>query len=330
MRANINLIPRQDIPYDMWTPMSLGVCPTPNTIINSQAGETLELFKSVSKTESIEIYNNGQPPAWSERIADILRHSGYKNVSVDLGNDIKYFNNPSTLFPDRKKPYKMFAMGDLKTEIEKLFEFYKTRDWTIEDSHGICGHYYRGRMLWTQAQQGYNASTSANEPLMTRMKELLNSIIIRVKQVLAENNTVIEDLESRITLRLLDYVNKDSLNSKLGPHHLDATLLTGLLHHDAPSLHIKEYISDDLTLENSIKKDITQDVVDGNGFLIPGYEYANDTKSYVSACWHGVQVPPIYSRRLSMVIIIFKKFIFDNNKKLYYSEGPETVVKEIQ
>ena len=328
MRVNINLVPRQDVPYDMWAPMSLGVCPTPNTLINSQAKETLELFKSVSKTENIEIYNNGQPSAWGERIAGILKQSGYRNVSVDPGDDKKYFDKKSSLFPDPKKPYKMFAMKELKSKIEDLFEYYKTREWNIEDS-GICGHYYRGRMLWTQVQKGYDPKSSTNEPLMSRMKELLGDIIKRVNDVLRENNTVIEDLESRITLRLLDYVNENKLNSKLGPHHLDATLLTGLLHHDAPSLHIKEYIDEPLTLENAVKKDISQDLFDGNSFLIPGYEYANDTKSYVSPCWHGVQVPTDHARRLSMVIIIFKKFYFDEDKKRYYPEGPETAIKEL-
>lgn len=302
MRANINLIPRQDVQYDIWAPMALGVKPSPDPKINAVEKECLELFADVPKHEQLEIYNNGEPPAWGERVAGILKKNGYENVTVDVGNDREYFPNKSKLFPDLQKPYRIQPIGDLKSKIEKLFDFYKTQTWTIEEpKSGVCGHYYRGRMLWTQVQQGYNPNHSANELLMSHMKDLLEPTTEIVKNFLAENDTMVKDLDAKITLRLLDYVNENDLNSKLASH-LDASLLTGLLYHDAPSLHTVEFTDESLTLKNSIKRDISQEVSDGNCFWVPGYVYADEMKSYVSPCWHGVQVPAEYPRRLSMVI----------------------------
>ena len=314
MRANINLIPRQDVQYDIWAPMALGVKPSPDPKINAVEKECLELFADVPKWEYLEIYNNGEPPAWGERIAGILKKNGYENVTVHPGNDFEYFNNPSKLFPDLKKPYRIQPIGDLKDKIQDIFDFYKTEKWSIEEpKSGVCGHYYRGRMLWTQVQQGYDPKSSANETLMSQLKELLEPTSRMVKDFLAENDTVVEDLDAKITLRLLDYVNENDLNSKLASH-LDASLLTGLLYHDAPSLHTVEFTDDTLTLEKSVRRDISQEVSEGNCFWVPGYVYADEMKSYVSPCWHGVQVPAEYSRRLSLVVRVECELIHNGAK----------------
>lgn len=314
MRANINLIPRQNVPYDVWCPMALGIKPSSDPNINAVEKECLELFAAVSKSETLEIYNNGEPPAWGERVAGILRKNGYENVSVDPGNDREYFNNPSKLFPDIKKPYRIQPIGDLKEQIKSLFNFYKTQKWNIEEpKSGVCGHYYRGRMLWTQIQQGYNPTSSANSPLMSQLKELLEPTTQMVKNFLYENDTMVNDLNAKITLRLLDYVNENDLNSKLASH-LDASLLTGLLYHDAPALHTVEFTDDSLTLANSIQRDITQEVSEGNCFWVPGYVYADEMNSYVSPCWHGVQVPAEYPRRLSMVVRVECELIHNGTK----------------
>lgn len=315
MRANINLLPREDVKYDIWAPMALGVKPSPDPMINAVEKECLDLFSSVDKGEALEIYNNGEPPAWGERVAGILRKNGYENVTVHPGNDRDYFKNPSKLFPDLRKPYRIQPIGDLKEKISNLFEFYKTRQWQIEEpKQGVCGHYYRGRMLWTQVQESYDPSESANKELMTRMKELLTPTSRMVKDFLAENDTHIADLDQKITLRLLDYVNENDLNSKLASH-LDASLLTGLLYHDAPALHTVEFTDDTLTLEKSIKKDISKEVSDGNCFWVPGYVYADEMKSYVSPNWHGVQVPAQYPRRLSMVVRVECELIHKGTDK---------------
>lgn len=302
MRANINLIPRDDVKYDIWAPMALGVKPSPDPKINAVEKECLELFADVKKSEPIEIYNNGEPPAWGERVAGILRKNGYQMVTVDPGNDRQYFKNPSKLFPDARKPYRMQPIGNLKEKIESVFEHYKTQKWQIEEpKSGVCGHYYRGRMLWTQVQESYDPSQSSNQSLMVKMKELLAPTTEMVKNFLQENDTVVEDLDAKITLRLLDYVNENDINSKLASH-LDASLLTGLLYHDAPSLHTVEFTDDSLTREKSVQRDISNEVSEGNCFWVPGYVYADEMKSYVSPCWHGVQVPKECPRRLSMVI----------------------------
>ena len=133
MRANINLIPRKDVDYDIWCPMALGIKPSPDPTINAVEKECLENFQSVDKSEQIEIYNNGEPPAWGERVAGILKKYGYEHVTVHPGQDYAHFNNPSRLFPDLRKPYRMQPIGDLKEQIQNIFDFYKTRTWTIEE-----------------------------------------------------------------------------------------------------------------------------------------------------------------------------------------------------
>ena len=126
MRANINLIPRQDVHYDVWTPMALGVKPSSDPKINAVEKECLELFADIRKNEPIEIYNNGEPPAWGERVAGILRKNGYEEVTVDAGNDRGYFNKESKLFPDTKKPYRIQPIGDLKQKMQSLFSVVAT------------------------------------------------------------------------------------------------------------------------------------------------------------------------------------------------------------
>jgi len=314
MRANINLLPRNDVEYDIWTPLGIGIKPSSDTKINPTENECLEAFAKVKKDEILEIYNNGEPPASGERVAIILRKHGYKNVTVHPGNDKEYFKNPSYLFPENKRPYRIQPIHDLKEKIKTLFEFYKTQTWNIEEpEQGVCGHYRRGKMLWTQIQQGYDVDASTNVPLMRRMKEVLGPVSSMVKQFLKDNHTAVNELDSKITLRLLDYVNKDNLNDTLASH-LDASLLTGLLYHDAPALHAVEFTDDSLTIENAIRRDITKEVLDGNCFWIPGYVYADEMKSYVSPCWHGVQVPAEYSRRLSMIVRVECELIHNGIK----------------
>jgi hypothetical protein len=162
-------------------------------------------------------------------------------------------------------------------------------------------------------QKSYNPSKSANEPLMTEMKKLLEPTTEMVKKFLKENNVKMKNLEKKITLRLLDYVNKDDLNSKLATH-LDASLLTGLLYHDAPTLYTVDFTDDSLTIANSVKKDISDLVSNGNCFWVPGYVYADEMKSYVSPNWHGVQVPDQITRRLSMVVRVECELVQNGTK----------------
>ena len=41
MRVNINVLPRQDVQYDLWAPLSLGFKPNPNTHIKGTSQEIL-------------------------------------------------------------------------------------------------------------------------------------------------------------------------------------------------------------------------------------------------------------------------------------------------
>jgi len=304
MRANINLRPRTDVPYDIWCPMSLGVKPSSAFHINSVEKDCLELFQNIDKSEKLEIYNNGEPPAWAERIANILIKNGYQNVSVHLGNDTTYLNKHRKLFSDVRKPYHVQPIGDLKNKIENFFEFYKTKKWNIEHpKDGMMGHYHRGVMLWTQIQPNDEPLSSANPELMSEMKKLIEPTLELIRELLDSHDIQLNDLEKKITLRALEYVNENNINGKLNSH-IDSSLLTGLLYHDEPSLHILEFSSDVLTKDHSKMIDISDRVSNGDCFWIPGFVYADIMKSYVSPCWHGVSIPKGVKKRLSMVVRI--------------------------
>jgi hypothetical protein len=126
---------------------------------------------------------------------------------VHPGQDHAHFNNPSKMFPDQRKPYRMQPIGALKEQIQKIFDFYKTRTWSIEEPKaGVCGHYYRGRMLWTQVQKGYDSSKSTNEPLMTEMKKLLEPTTRMVKNFLKDNNVKMKNLD-KVNDEVVDIIN---------------------------------------------------------------------------------------------------------------------------
>lgn len=313
MKVNINLIPRTDIKYDQWCPIPLSVKPSPDHTINAVEKEVLALFSKIKKEEKLEICNNGGPVAWAERICKFLKKNGYVNTTVDYNGDRKYFDKSSSLFPNPQQPFDVIDTFDLKNQIQKIFKFYKEKAWKIEEpTDGISGHYHRGGMLWTQIQKNYNEHDSKNKELMKHMKDLLHRVTKFVKNIINQKNINIPNLSNRITLRLIDYVNLNNVNKVLSSH-LDASLITMLLHHDNPSLYVYKFLDDSLSIEKSEKIDMSNYLSRGHAVILPGYVFCDEFKTWTSACWHGVQVPQNVKRRLSMVARIESQLLSPDN-----------------
>lgn len=302
MRVNINLHPRNDRAYDLHLPIPLIVTPSQDPTINASEKQILETFKDISKDTPLVICENGGPPAWSERVAKVLIKHKYADVSVDTDFDYEYFNTPSKMFPDPKRPYTCVRFDTITKKIKDFFEFYKTQTWEIEEPvTGVTGHYYRGRMLWTQIQKHSDISSSKNYKLMSRLAELLPDATSLIEILLKQNDINLENIDSRITLRLIDYVNGPGINQTLGSH-IDASLITGILYHDNPGLHVRNYLDDSLSLDASEVEDVSDWVENGISVFFPGHLLCDELRSWAPACWHGVQVPDNVDRRLSLVV----------------------------
>lgn len=302
MRVNINLHPRPDRTYDLHLPIPLIVTPSQDPTINASEKQILETFKDIGKDTLLVICENGGPPAWTERVANVLIKHKYTKVSVDTDFDYKYFDRPSTLFPDPKKPYSCVHVNTMTDQIKEFFEFYKTQTWAIEEPKtGVTGHYYRGRMLWTQVQKQSDITNSKNYKLMAQFSQLLPGITSFIELLLKQHNINFDQIESRITLRLIDYVNAPGINQTLGSH-IDASLITGILYHDNPGLHVRNYLDNSLSLESSELQDVSNWVGNGIAVFFPGHILCDELRTWVPACWHGVQVPDNVDRRLSLVV----------------------------
>jgi hypothetical protein len=300
MRVNISPYPKPDRNYDLHLPV---------TFKNAGAKQVLEIFKDISKDTSLVICENGGPPAWSEYVTNILIKNNYVNTTVDRQFDYEYFNTPSTLFPDPKKPYACIHFTGMTEKIKDFFEFYKSQTWEIEEpTNGITGHYYRGRLLWTQIQKHSDITSSKNYKLMARFNQLLPEATGFIERLLKQHHINIDQLKSRITLRLMDYVNipgpGPGINHDLRDCHIDGCVFTGILYHDNPTIYVQNYLDDSLSLNFSELQDISDWVSNGMFVYWPGSLLCDELRTWVPGCWHGVQIPDHVRRRLSLVVRI--------------------------
>ena len=304
MKVNISLHPRTNIKYDLHLPVPLSNPPSQDPKINAVEKQILETFSKVDKSTKLIIGDNGGPPAWSERIAKVLIKHGYENVSVSQEFDLEYFKTPCEMFPNPRQPYRYIENQEIIPIIKDFFNLYKSKKWTIEEPiKGVTGHYRRDIRLWTQIQKRSNITNSKNLELMSYMKNMLPKITDFLKSCLLKYNMNFSNIDDRITLRLVDYVNTPGINETL-VSHIDGSLITGILYEDHPGLHVRDYLDNSLSINNSKIVNVDEILEQGNAVFFPGNILCDELKMWAPACWHGVQMSNNVQRRLSFMVRI--------------------------
>lgn len=302
MKVNISIRPREDIQYDVSLPVPIIVSPRADKTVNATQAQILETFAHIDKHEPLIIVDNGGPPAWAERVARTLKNHGYSDVTVDQDYDYHYFDQPCDLFADPKKPYLFFDASAVKPAIKSFLEFYKSQTWNIDEPQtGVTGHYHRGPMLWTQVQMKSDLRNSRNPELMNRLQSLIPDMHGLLHRVTSEHGVDLSDFVNRVTLRLVDYVWTDKMNSALDSH-IDGSLITAVLHNDEPGLHVRDYLDDTYTFANSKAIDVGDQLIGDQGVLFPGNTFCEETRMWAPACWHGVQLDDSTARRTSFLV----------------------------
>lgn len=293
MIVNISLKPRPGR-WDVHIPIPIITKPSNDPTINATEKEILDLFKDYD-SDVLEITENNGPIPWAERVAKVLKKHGFKANVYNKFKDHDYFNNKDNLFINPKKPY-YFFINEFEKIIKDFVSFYKKQTLTIEEpASGVCGHYHRGKMLWTQIQNNYDFNLSKNKTFMHHYFELLKVMTIYMEEVLQKKN-----LKDRITLRIVDYKNEKDINKTLGSH-IDMSYITAVLYEDHPGLHVKNFLDDELTLDNSKLINVSRYLSSGMSVLFPGNSYCEENKTWVPACWHGVLIDPNIERRVSFL-----------------------------
>ena len=294
MIINISLKPRPGR-WDIHIPIPIITKPSNDPTINATEKEILDLFKDYD-SHVLEVTENNGPIPWSERVAKVLKKHGFKATVYNKLKDHNYFTNQDYLFPNSKKPYYLF-LNPYETYIRDFIEVYKKQTLQIEEPiNGVCGHYYRGKMLWTQIQNSYDTNKSPNKKFMEQYKEVLQTITPFIEELLLKKN-----IKDRITLRIVDYINQKDINKTLGSH-IDMSFITSVLYQDQPGLHVRNFLSDELSIDCSEIVDVSRPLLSGVGILFPGNSYCEETESWTPACWHGVEMLPEIKRRVSFLV----------------------------
>lgn len=302
MRVNISIRPRQEVNYDVSLPVPIIVSPRADKTVNATQAQILETFAHIDPDTELVIVDNAGPPSWAERVARTLSRNGYKNVSVDRDYDYEYFNQPCNLFPDAKKPYLFFDATSVKANIKDFIDFYQSRIWEIDEpSQGVTGHYYRGPMLWTQVQSNSNLNNSKNPELMIRLQSLIPQMHELLRQVCIDKGVNLSGFENRVTLRIVDYIWSPEMNSALDSH-IDGSMITAVLHNDEPGLHVRDYLDETYTFDQSTVINIGDRLVNNEGVLFPGNTFCEELRMWAPACWHGVQIEDSTKRRTSFLV----------------------------
>lgn len=302
MKVNINIQPRKDIKVDRWCPTALGVRANPSGgIINVQDAykKVFRRLLQLPKNEKIELYNNGEPLPWCEKVAEAMIKFGYTNIEC-VGEDREYFNRPDKLF-NTYKPYAHFDIGNLKKEFSETINLYKSKNWNNEKFNiDGCGHSLKAQTVWTVIRPTYNLQKSNNLELMQNLFNLLKPISEWFENIFYEYDVPIKNVYEKLTIRLLDYnVEEQSRIRSNTTTHLDCNCITALMYQDTPSINVYNF---DHTFKKSniTKINVDEQRKQNKATILPGYYYANDTKCFTPPCWHKVELSENTLRRVSI------------------------------
>ena len=80
------------------------------------------------------------------------------------------------------------------------------------------------------------------------------------------------------------------------------SFITSVLYQDQPGLHVRNFTSDELSIDSSEIVDMSKPLLSGIGILFPGNSYCDENQSWTPACWHGVLMNPSIKRRVSFLV----------------------------
>jgi len=323
MLINISTNPREDLHYDL----SLPIVFARDKKTNSYHSKILEIFSDIDHNAVLFITDNGGPPNFVERVVDILRSNGYKNVYIDSNFDYEYFSQKSQMFSDPKRPFLFFDITPIKDDIEKIIDLYKSKTWKIDvPDEGITGHYHPfmlskqktpyaveslPQQIWTQIQPDYNRSTTRNPELMDEFFSLMPKIQNLLTNICNYNQMDIENLNERITLRIIEYTwqppkQPQNFMRTFSPH-IDNSLMTGILFQSVPGLYVHEFVNEYYISKETNPIDVRDRLFNNQGIIFPGNIFFEEFKTWIPALWHDVKLDYSDERRISFVIRIEPK-----------------------
>lgn len=300
IKITINPKPNS-LDYDIHIPIVNNIQPNKTKEGNTTEKEISELFKNIDKDRHVMLCDNGGPLARMEDVQRILKKEGYKNISIDHDFKLKNFYKKQKLFKN-EKPFKLFKLPALKTQTKDLFNFYKAKEWKQEILEKFfLGHYHRGQTMWTQVQSNTDISYSNNFDLMEKMQKICKTTTVLLKQILQNNGLNCENIEDRVTLRLIDYINIEKKINNTLRTHIDSSVITIILDHDSPNLIVNSFTNNSFSIKNLSPHNISKEILHDHIVLLSGYNFCHEFQTFVPACWHCVQIPNIIDRRLSLV-----------------------------
>jgi len=309
VRINISLNPNPL--FDDWIhiPVSFLLAhkngPAIDTKINPTDARILAHFRAVDRSCLISITDNGGPSSWAERIHMVLQEHGY-NCRVDENKRPDLFPNPDRLFDNELEPLKWVDISAFSNDIKRLFDLYWSQIWQLEEHpNTICGHRRHSNALWTQVNSAYDPTISSNAALMTEMKNLYNRLVPWFVEVLKKHQVRINDLESRLTLRLIHYLNNDDVRTTI-KDHVDASVITMILHQDQPGLKYYCYKNSSYRFSETTCHDAGKQLAAGNALCLPGVVYKDELSTWTPPLWHGVNISNEQDR-LSLVFRVEEK-----------------------
>tara|TARA_B110000503_G_C7067439_1_gene379401 strand:+ start:80 stop:1105 length:1026 start_codon:yes stop_codon:yes gene_type:complete len=341
MKVNISLQPRKEITVDQWCPTAMGVRANPSggtLFVQDTEKRVFRRLLELPKNEKIELYNNGEPSPWGQKVADTLVEKfGYTDVKC-VGEDKEYFNRPDKLF-DTYKPYAHFDIGNFKKKFKETINLYKSKKWNNEEFNiDGCGHSLKAQTTWTVIRPTYNLQKSNNLELMENLFNLLTPVSEWFENIFYEHDVPIKNVYEKLTIRLLDYnVEEHSRIRSNTATHLDSNCVTALMYQDAPSINVYNF---DHTLK---KSNITKINVDdqrkqNKATILPGYYYANDTRCFTPPCWHKVDLDKNTLRRVSITARVesnlftygtkdeYQGLVWDNTSREWVDSMPSFLI----
>jgi hypothetical protein len=316
LKINISSTPI-DHNHDFHCPIPLLLKADPDINKDASDTQTLDAFRMVPKGVPLLLKGSGDPACLADQVAMVLRKNNWPEVSVDRTRDDQRYSNQCKSWPDLRRPWFHVDSSCFVDDINRFFKIYdcvpRVPDIPVNN---ISGHYPRGPKTRTEINLAYDLTTSPNPELMTAMRSLFDIMSPWWLDQLKEHGLDFQLEPERVTLRMVEYKNNGhDLDYK---SHIDSSVITILIYHDAPDLHVREYLDDEFSYSASREISVSHLADKGIGTVIPGHLFSDEFGVWMPSCWHGVHTPKSVPRRRSLILRIEPR---DLEKKMSYPVG---------